>query len=397
MNQTLKRYLNNEYKKFGPPSWRILESSQGARVCINGEWKITMCSNNYLGFADRPEIKKVAMQALEKYGTGTVAARSLSGSTTLHEELERELANFKGTEAALVFNSGFVTNTGVIPALVGKGDAIFSDEINHGSIVDGSRLSGAEKFKYKHGDTNHLEQLLKTNTNYQKKMISTDAVFSMDGDIAPINEIVRLCEVYDAFLMVDEAHSTGVLGKNGRGAIEHLGLEGKVDVIMGTLGKALGAVGGYIVGDKELIAYLARTARSFLLTTSLPPACIASALAGLRYLRAHPELIERLWQNTNFYKKSLSDLGFNTMGSKTPIVPIFIGDDAIAQKFSQRLYEEGLFSTKIGSPYVPVGTSRIRTIITAVHTQDDLEESVSILKKVGEELEIIPNQVTLST
>jgi glycine C-acetyltransferase len=389
MKNTFKEFLSNEYSKFGSPSWRILESPQGARVCINHEWKISMCSNNYLGFANHPVLKEAAIKALEHYGIGTVAARSLSGSTPLHEELEAELAAFKGTEAALVFNSGFVTNAGVIQALVSKGDVIFSDEINHGSIVDGCRLSGAEKHKYNHCDTVHLEQLLKTNTQYQKKMVVTDAIFSMDGDIAPIKELVELCDDYDAFLMVDEAHATGVLGKTGRGAIEHFGLERQVDVIMGTLGKALGSVGGYIAGDRELIAYLARTARSFLLTTSLPPSCVAAALAAMRHLIAHPEIMGRLWQNTNYFKSALNELGFNTMGSKTPIIPILIGKDEIAGKFSQRLYDEGLYSTKIGLPYVPIGTSRVRMIISAVHTHEDLEEAVSILKMVGQEFNII--------
>lgn len=389
MKNTFKKFLSNEYEKYGSPSWRVLQSSQGARVCINNEWKISMCSNNYLGFANHPALKEAAIKALEQYGIGTVAARSLSGSTPLHETLEAELASFKGTEAALAFNSGFVTNVGVIQALVRKGDAIFSDETNHGSIVDGCRLSGAEKYKYNHGDITHLEQLLKANPHFQKKMVVTDAIFSMDGDIAPIEGLAKLCEEFGAFLMVDEAHATGVLGKTGRGAIEYFGLEGRVDIIMGTLGKALGAIGGYIAGDKELIAYLARTARSFLLTTSLPPSCVASALAGLRYLIAHPELMEKLWNNTTFFKNSLDKLGFNTMGSKTPIIPILIGRDETAGKFSQRLYEEGLYSSKIGSPYVPVGTSRVRMIISAAHTQEDLEEAVSILKKVGLEFEII--------
>jgi glycine C-acetyltransferase len=389
MKNTFQAFLNNEYGKFGSPSWRILESAQGARVCINNVWKISMCSNNYLGFANHPVLKKAAIEALKEYGVGTVAARSLSGSTPLHEELESELAAFKGTQAALVFNSGFVTNAGVIQALAGKGDAIFSDELNHGSIVDGCRLSGAEKIRFNHGDMSQLGQLLHTNSQYKKKMIITDAIFSMDGDIAKIDSLVKLSAENDAFLMVDEAHATGVLGKTGRGAIEHFGLEGQVEIIMGTLGKALGAIGGYIAGSKELIAYLARTARSFLLTTSLPPSCVASALAGVRYLKVHPELMEKLWQNTRYFKDTLDELGFDTLGSKTPIIPILIGKDDVAGKFSQRLYEEGLYSTKIGTPYVPAGTSRVRMIVTAVHTREDLDEALSILKQVGEELNII--------
>lgn len=389
MNPTLKQFLSEEFTRFGAPSWQVLESAQGARVCINGEWKISLCSNNYLGLANHPALKEAAVQALELYGVGTAAARSLSGSTPIHEELERELADFKGTEAALVFNSGFVTNSGGIPALVSKGDAVFSDEINHGSIVDGCRLSGAEKYIYRHGDMTLLEQLLKDSMHCRKRMIVTDAVFSMDGDIAPVREIVALCERYDAFLMVDEAHATGVLGRNGRGAVEHFGLEDKVDVIMGTLGKALGSVGGYIAGNKELIAYLARTARSFLLTTSLPTPCVAAALAGLRVLRGDPELRERLWQNTNFYRGALMELGFNTMDSKTPIVPILIGEDEVAQRFCQRLYEEGVYATKIGTPYVLAGTSRIRTIVNAVLTEADLREAIATLESVGHEFRII--------
>ena len=389
MNPTLKQFLSEEFTRFGAPSWQVLESAQGARVCINGEWKISLCSNNYLGLANHPALKEAAVQALELYGVGTAAARSLSGSTPIHEELERELADFKGTEAALVFNSGFVTNSGGIPALVSKGDAVFSDGINHGSIVVGCRLSGAEKYIYRHGDMTLLEQLLKDSMHCRKRMIVTDAVFSMDGDIAPVREIVALCERYDAFLMVDEAHATGVLGRNGRGAVEHFGLEDKVDVIMGTLGKALGSVGGYIAGNKELIAYLARTARSFLLTTSLPTPCVAAALAGLRVLRGDPQLRERLWQNTNFYRGALTELGFNTMDSKTPIVPILIGEDEVAQRFCQRLYEEGVYATKIGTPYVLAGTSRIRTIVNAMLTEADLKEAIAILESVGHEFRIV--------
>ena len=389
MNSTLKQFLYEEVTSIGPPSWRVLDSAQGARVHINGEWKISLCTNNYLGLANHPALKEAASRAVQLYGVGTVAARSLSGSTPLHEELERELAAFKEGEAALIFNSGFVTNTGAIPALVGRGDAVFSDEINHGSIVDGCRLSGADKKIYRHGDMALLEDLLKDSTHYRKRMVVTDSVFSMDGDIAPIPEMLALCERYDAFLMVDEAHATGVLGQNGRGAVEHFGLEGQVDIIMGTLGKALGSVGGYIVGSADLVAYLARTARSFLLSTSLPVPCVAAALAGLSILRDDPELRTRLWQNTDSFKSALRELGFDTMNSKTPIVPILIGDDHLAQRFSQRLFEDGVYATKIGTPYVPQGTSRIRMIVSAAHTEEDLKEAVEIVERVGRELSVI--------
>ena len=389
MNPTFKKHISEAAAKFGSPSWRVLESAQGARVCINGEWKISLCSNNYLGLANHPAVKEAAAQALTQFGAGMAAARSLSGSTPLHEALEKELAEFKGTQAALVFNSGFVTNSGVIPALVSKGDAVFSDEINHGSIVDGCRLSGAEKYIYPHGEMAVLEQHLKDSMRCRMRMVVADAVFSMDGDIAPIPEIVELCERYDAFLMIDEAHATGVLGDGGRGAAEHFHVEGRVDVIMGTLGKALGSIGGYIAGDKALIDHLARTARSFLLTTSLPAPCVAAALVGLRILRGDPQLRQRLWRNTGFYREALRELGFNTMNSKTPIVPILVGDDDTAQQFQERLYQKGVYVTKIGAPYVPRGTARLRTIVSAVHTEEDLREAIAILENVGRELSII--------
>jgi glycine C-acetyltransferase len=389
MNKNLQEFLNEEYLRLGSPSWRVLESAQGARVCINGQWKISLCSNNYLGLANHPALKAAAAKAIETYGVGTVAARSLSGSTPIHEELEKELADFKGSEAALVFNSGFVTNSGVIPAIAGRDDVIFSDEINHGSIVDGCRLSRAKKYIYPHRDMPLLENYLQSSLHYQKRMIVSDAVFSMDGDIAPVPKIVSLAERYDAFLMIDEAHATGVLGENGQGSVEYFGLEGKVDIIMGTLGKALGSVGGYITGSKELVAHIARTARSFLLTTSLPSSCAAAALAALRILRSDPGLRERLWENTNLFKSSLKELGFDTMGSKTPIVPILIGDDGAAQEFSNRLYEQGIYATKIGSPYIPEGTSRIRTIVSAAHSRSDLVEAIDVFESVGRELKII--------
>jgi len=389
MNKAFVQFLEEQANTLGFPRWHVLDGPQDARVCIQGEWKISLCSNNYLGLANNPSVKKHAARALEEYGAGTGAARSLSGSTQLHEALERELADFKQTEAALVFNSGFVTNAGVIPTLAGKGDAVFSDDINHGSIIDGCRLSRAEKHIYPHGDMNILEKMLKDAGHCGRRMIVVDAVFSMDGDVAPLPEIVALAEWYDAIVMVDEAHATGVLGAHGRGAVEHFDMEGRVDVVMGTLGKALGAVGGYIAGTRHLIAYLAKTARSFLLTTSLPSSCVAAALAGLRMLADNPEMIRRLWENTNFYKAKLEALGFDTMNSKTPIVPLLIGDDDIASELCQRLYEAGLYVAKIGTPYVPRGTSRLRTIMSAAHDRADIEEAVDILERVGREMGII--------
>jgi glycine C-acetyltransferase len=389
VSEALSQFLSENRSVQGTSGWRVLDSAQGAHVCINGEWKISLCSNNYLGLANRPALREAAHGAIEAYGVGSAAARSLSGSTQVHEDLERELAAFKHTEAALVFNSGFVTNSGVIPALIQKGDAVFSDELNHGSIIDGCRLSGGERHVYRHRDMEALEDLLAGSLGLRKRMIVADAVFSMDGDIAPIPELVELSERYGAFLMVDEAHATGVLGETGRGAVEHFGAEGKVDVIMGTLGKALGAVGGYIAGSRELIDYIAHTARSFLLTTSLPAMCAAAALAALRILDEDQEIRQHLWENTTFYRDALSRLGFDTMHSKTPIVPILIGDDTAAQEFSQKIFMRGVYATPIGTPYVPPGTSRIRTIITSAHTRDDLETAIHVIEQTGRELNLI--------
>jgi glycine C-acetyltransferase len=389
MNPTLEHYIREMAARSSSTSSRVLESAQGARVCVDGEWKISLCSNNYLGLANHQAVKEAAARALAQYGAGMAAARSLSGSTPVHVALERELAAFKATEASLLLNSGFSTNSGVIPALVGRDDAVFSDAINHGSIVDGCRLSGATKFIYPHGDLMSLEQGLKESMASRKRMIVVDAVFSMDGDLAPIPEIVELCEKYDAILMIDEAHATGVLGENGRGAAEHFHVERKVDVIMGTLGKAIGSIGGYVAAERPLIEHLARNARSYLLTTSLPASCVAAALAGLQILRHEPQLRERLWRNTNFYRDALQQLGFNTMKSKTPIVPILVGDDDLARRFQARLYEEGVYASKIGMPYVPRGTARLRTIVSSLHTEEDLGEAIAAIEKVGREVRII--------
>lgn len=389
MNIALSQFVQKQTARLGRPRRRVLATAQGARVQIDGEWKISLCSNNYLGLADHPVLKEAARSALDKYGAGTAAARSLSGSTAIHEELERELANFKGTAAALVFNSGNTANAGTIPALAVDGDAVFSDQINHGSIIDGTRLSRAEKFIYRHNDMGHLEQLLKQASSHSKRMIVTDTVFSMDGQIAPLPTLVDLCRQYDAFLMVDEAHATGVLGAHGGGAVEHYGLDGQVDVLMGTLGKALGAIGGYVAGSRDLIDYLAMTARSFLFTTSLPAPCAAAGLAAIRLLRRDPALSQRLWDNVRTYKTALEQLGFDTMQTKTPIVPFLIGDDQITRQFAERVYEKGVYVTPIGPPYVPAGTSRIRTIVTAACSGEDLEKAIDVFEAVGRELRLI--------
>ncbi|MBI4027523.1 MAG: aminotransferase class I/II-fold pyridoxal phosphate-dependent enzyme [Verrucomicrobia bacterium] len=389
MSRALNHFVREENARLGAPSWRVLESPQGGRVRIDGGCKISLCSNNYLGLANHPVLKEAAIKAIEKYGVGTAAARSLSGSTPIHEELEEELADLKGAEAALVFNSGNAANGGVIPAVAVDGDAVFSDELNHGSIVDGCRLSRAEKKIYRHNDLAHLEERLAAGRGFRKRMIVTDTVFSMDGHIAQLPEIVALCEKYDAFLMVDEAHATGVLGAHGGGGVEHFGLDGKVDVLMGTLGKALGSVGGYIAGSNDLIAYLARVARTFLFTTSLPASCAAASLAAVRLLRKDSGIRQKLWDNVTFFKSGLTRLGFDTMGSQTPIVPILVGDDEIARRFAERLFRAGVYVSKIGPPYVPPKTSRLRTIITAAHREEDLKKTIDAFERVSRQLGLI--------
>jgi glycine C-acetyltransferase len=389
MALAFSEFAKNAFAGLEAAPWPVLRTAQGARVCIDGKWKVSLCSNNYLGLANHPVTIQAATLALGEYGVGMAAARSLSGSTPWHQALERELADFKGTEAGLLFSSGFATNSGIIPALVGKDDVVFSDELNHGSIVDGCRLSGAEKRIYPHCDIESLEQGLGEATRCKKRLVVVDAVFSMDGDLAPLPEIVELCGRYDASLMIDEAHATGVLGDHGRGAAEYFHVEEHVDIIMGTLGKAIGSVGGYVAGDKELINHLSRTARSFLLSTSLPAPCAAAALAALHTLRSEPSLRERLWKNTILFRNRLRELGFNTMNSKTPIVPILVGNDDVALAFQARLFDAGVYVSKVGVPYVPLGTARLRTIVSAVHTEDDLEEALASIGRVGRELHVI--------
>ena len=385
MNRAFQRLLEKEITVNNVQLPPVLESPQNARVKINGKWKISLCSNNYLGLANHELLVDGVKKACDQYGAGAGAARFLSGNTAIHEKLEGEIARFKDTEAAILFNSGFAANSGVIPAIIGKADAVFSDETNHGSIIDGCRLSAGSKFIYRHADMDHLEELLKKSGDFRIRLVVTDSVFSMDGDIAPLPEMVDLCQQYDAVLMVDEAHATGVLGRHGKGAAEHFGLEGKVDILMGTLGKAMGSLGGYIAGSKELIAYLSRTARTYLLSTALPASSVQAALTGLELLESNSGLRKKLWTNTKMYKQAMINAGFNIMGTKTPIVPIFIGDDDVAAQFSRRLFEEGVYATKIGMPLVPKGTSRIRTIISAAHTEKDIREAVAIFHKVGRE------------
>lgn len=361
---------------------RRINSAQGPRVKIDEREIILLSSNNYLGLANHPRVKEAAIRGIEKYGFGSGASRLISGNMTLHEELEERIADFKGTEAAILFNSGYTANIGIIPALVGKGDFIYSDELNHVSIIDGSRLSRAEIRIYPHKDMTVLEELLKKDKNNGRKLIVTDTVFSMDGDIAPLKDIYNLSQKYSAFLMVDEAHATGVLGSKGRGAVEHFALKGENIIQMGTLGKALGTFGAYIVGSKDLIVYLRNKARSFIYTTSLPPAVAAAAIEAINIIAEDDSLIKGLWDNRKVFIDGLHSLGFDTLSSETPIIPVLAGDIHKALEMAETLYEECIYAPAIRPPTVPEGSSRIRTTVMANHTKEDIEAALSAFRKI---------------
>lgn len=351
----------------------LAASAEPGRAVIEGRERLLLCTNDYLGLAADPRVIEATRDAVAAFGFGSRAARSLTGDTELHHTLERELAQFKGADAALLFSSGFACNISVVSALASHGDAIYSDELNHASIIDGCRLSGAATSVYRHNDPRHLEQLLTDRTPSRKRLIVTDAVFSMDGDIAPLPEILEIASRYDAYVMLDEAHATGVLGASGKGALEHYGLPGGVQITMGTLGKALGAIGGFVAGSHDLIDYLARAARAFLFTTSLPPAAVAAALTSLRILRAEPGRLDRLWENARHLHSGLEKRGYRVGRLATPIIPIYFDTDDAAAAVSMKLYERAVAVHPVGQPYVPPGTSRLRLIATAAHSPDDIE------------------------
>ncbi len=364
----------------------IVESAQGPRVTANGKSVLLMCSNNYLGLAEHPALREAACSAMKRYGFGSGASRLVSGTSELHQELERRLAQFKGAEAALLFNSGYSANTGIIPAVASEGDMIVSDSLNHASIIDGCRLSKAAVHVYQHKNVGHAESILKKCMNARRRLIVTDGVFSMDGDIAPIPDLVSLAEKYDAVLMVDDAHSTGVLGKQGRGTVEHFGLEGRVHIQMGTLSKALGSSGGYATANKNVIDYLINTSRSFIYSTSLPPAVCAASIAALDILQTDPDLRKRLWKNRNRFVNGLESLDIDIGDSETPIVPIIIGESQKTLKAANHLFDLGLYATAIRPPTVAEGRARIRTTVMATHTDEDIDQAIEIfgmLKREG--------------
>ncbi|HGF7951154.1 TPA: glycine C-acetyltransferase [Enterococcus faecium] len=369
----------------------ILESENGACIIVDGKKMINLASNNYLGFANREELKKACIEATETYGVGAGAVRTINGSLKIHQQLEEKIAEFKGTEAAIAFQSGFNCNMGAISAVMTKEDAILSDELNHASIIDGCRLSGAKIIRIKHQDMKDLEKKAKEaieSKKYKKIMYITDGVFSMDGDIARLPEIIPIVEKYGLITYVDDAHGSGVTGK-GAGTVKHFGLSDKIDMQMGTLSKAIGVVGGYVAGSKTLIDWLKARSRPFLFSTSLTPGTAAAALASITLMQEHPELVEKVWENANYFKEELKKVGYNIGMSETPITPVILGDEKVTQTFSKKLIEHGIYAKPIVYPTVPLGTGRIRNMPTAEHTREMLDEAVAVYQKIGKEMEII--------
>ena len=380
-----------EQKLFRYP--KVLTGQQQARAVFNGREVINLSSNNYLGLATHPRMIAAAAGAAQEFGAGSGAVRTIAGTMDIHVELEKKIAAFKHTEAALVFQSGFTANAGTVAAVLGKDDMIISDELNHASIIDGCRLSRAGIRVFQHGDIDGLRKLLDETDAVRDAghhvLVVTDGVFSMDGDIAKLPEIVRAAKEHGAITMVDDAHASGVLGRNGRGTVDHFDLHGQVDIQVGTLSKAIGVLGGYVAGSRTLIDYLIHRGRPILFSTSHPPAVTAACMEAFDILLEEPEIIDKLWENTRFFKKGLEDLGFNTGISQTPITPVIVGEGALAMKLSDKLFEEGVFAQALAFPTVPRGKARVRTIVMATHTQKDLDTALRAFEKVGKELSII--------
>ncbi len=375
---------------------RTIDSAQGAWLTVDGKRVLNFCSNNYLGLANDPRLREAAKYAIDKFGVGPAAVRSIAGTLALHLELETRLAEFKGAEATISFQSGFSSNLATIPALVGKEDVIFSDELNHASIIDGSRLSGARIVRYSHNDAESLEDVIIHESRdqapirpYRRAIIVTDGVFSMDGDIAPLPQIVEVAERHNLILMVDDAHGEGVLGRGGRGVVDHFGLHGRVDIEVGTMSKAFGVIGGYVAGKKAIVEWLRQRGRPFLFSSATTPADAAACLAVVDILEQSTELVEQLWENTKYFKGEMQRLGFDTGRSETPITPVMLGEAALAQKFSRALFEKEVFAMAIGYPTVPQGKARLRVMISAAHTREDLNKGLESFAKVGKELGVI--------
>ena len=376
---------------------RVLEDEQAPVCTFDGKKVINLASNNYLGLTTHPKLREAALEATRKYGVGSGAVRTIAGTMKIHMELEEKIARFKNVEACVVFQSGFAANAGTVSAILGKEDFIISDELNHASNIDGARLSRAKILVFRHKDLAHAEEhLASVKDQAGRKLLISDGVFSMDGDIGALPGLCDLAEKYGAIMMVDDAHASGVLGRNGRGTIDHFKVHGRVDVQVGTLSKAIGALGGYVCGSRDLIDFLYHRARPFLFSTSHPPSVAATCIAAFEVLEQEPERIDKLWENTRFFKKELGNLGFNiggvnTPASETPITPIIIGDGKLTMEFSRELFKEGVLGTGIAFPTVPEGKARVRTIMTATHTRRELEQALEVLKKVGKRMGILGN------
>jgi glycine C-acetyltransferase len=374
---------------------RILEDQQEAVCTYDGKRVINLASNNYLGLATHPKLREAAMEATRKYGVGSGAVRTIAGTMRIHMELEEKIARFKNVEACVVFQSGFTANAGTVSALLGKEDFILSDELNHASIIDGARLSRAKIKVFRHKDMAHAEQLLQEVQHEPgRKLLITDGVFSMDGDIGPVDRLCDLADKYGAIMMVDDAHASGVLGRNGRGSVDHFGCHGRVDVQVGTLSKAIGSLGGYVCGTRDLIDFLYHRARPFLFSTSHPPSVAASCIAAFDVLEQEPERMERLWENTRYFKQELGRAGFNiggvnTPASESPITPIIVGEGRTAMEFSAALFDAGVMATGIAFPTVPEGKARIRTIMTSEHTRQQLDQALETITRIGKQKGIL--------
>ena len=370
---------------------RTLGSPQGSWLVVDGKEVLNFCSNNYLGLANHPRIVEAAKSAIDSRGVGPAAVRTIAGTMDIHLELERRLASFKGVEAAITFQSGFNANLAVIPALVSKEDVIYSDELNHASIIDGSRLSRATIIRYAHADPEDLQKQIESQSDagFRRALIVTDGVFSMDGDVAPLDRIYDVASSYGHLLMVDDAHGEGVLGEGGRGIVDHFNLHGKVDVEMGTLSKAFGVVGGLVAGRQLIVDWLRQRGRPFLFSSAMTVPDVAACIAAIDILEESTDLVDRLWENTRYFKQEMGALGFDTGESTTPITPVLLGEAPLAQEFSRRLFEEGVFAMALGFPTVPRGKARLRVMISAAHERDDLDSGLGAFKRVGTELGVI--------
>ncbi len=397
-NQYMKRnsnaFLKNEYQELVEKDldWklRVLQSGSTPHSIVDGKKVIMLCSNNYLNLSNHPKIIKGAIDAAKKYGAGSGSVRAIAGTMEIHVEVEKKLAKFKGTESSLIYQTGFAANSGLIPQLVNKGDIIISDELNHGSIIDGVRLTKADRAVYKHKDMNELEKLLiSADKKYNRILVITDGVFSMDGDIAPMDEIVKISDDFGAMTYVDDAHGEGVIGPDGRGIGAHYGLEGKIDVEMGTFSKAYGVVGGLIAGSKDLVNFAYNKSRTWLLSGSHPPAVAGAQYAAIDVLEKEPEHVNNLWRNTKYFKNELKNMGFDTGESETPITPVIVGESSVAKELSDKLYDEGVFALPIVFPMVARDKARIRTIMNAGLNKEDLNFALEIFGKLGKKLNII--------